>query len=223
MTTLRINSIESFSTKDGDGIRSVIFLQGCPLRCDYCHNPETWNVESGEVVTIDQLAYKVLRFADYWGENGGITISGGEPLMQAKELVEFLTFIKPFGVNVALDTSGCIINDNVRELIGMVDHVILDLKDIKDLLFLEELEKQNKRVWVRIVIVPNVNDTEQVVTEYANALKGRGIEKTELVPFHTLGFEKYEKMGIVNPLGNTKGMSVSGTVKLQRCFDSIIK
>jgi len=223
MNELRINSIESFSTKDGDGIRSVVFLQGCNLRCDYCHNPETWDMKGGEAFSVADLADKVLRFKDYWGVDGGVTISGGEPLLQAKALIGFIEFLKRHDVNVALDTSGSVINDDVRDVISLCDKIILDIKNPGELAFLDEAEKSCKRVWIRIVIVPGVNDTVEAADKYAKVLKGRNVEKVELVPFHTLGFDKYEKLGIENPLVNTKGCSVSVVKELQRRFDSICK
>jgi len=244
---LRINSIESFSTTDGDGVRSVIFLQGCHLRCGYCHNPETWDSNGGESVYIEELAEKVLRFKDYWGEGGGVTVSGGEPLLQAKELIPFLKLLKGQGVNVALDTSGAVaVSDDVREVIRLCDLVILDVKSHPDQRggnsadsvtmqrfldcarndnasydFLNECERQNKRIWIRIVIVPGINDTEEAIDEYAQILKGHKIEKVELVPFHTLGFDKYGKLGIENPLENTKACSVGRVRELQRRLDSL--
>jgi pyruvate formate lyase activating enzyme len=216
---LKINSIESFSTKDGDGIRSVVFLQGCHLRCDYCHNPETWDETGGEWISQKDLAEKILRFKDYWGSSGGVTISGGEPLLQAKELIGFLKILKEQNVNVVLDTSGTVMNDEVREVVRICDHIILDVE--YDEAFLDYAERQKKRIWMRIVIIPDVNDTEGAVDGYAKKLRGRSIEKVELVPFHTLGFEKYKKMGIVNPLEGTKPCSISRVRELQRRFDGI--
>jgi len=207
---LRINSIESFSTKDGEGVRSVVFLQGCNLRCDYCHNPETWDEQGGEEVSARDLADKVLRFKDYWGGNGGVTVSGGEPLLQAKELVGFLKILKNKGVNVALDTTGTIWNKDVREVISLCDQIILDEKCKQA--FLDEVGKQGKKVLIRIVIIPGVNDTEEAVDEYAEKFKKH---KVELVPFHTLGFDKYEKLGIANPLVGVKAMSIERVRELQ--------
>lgn len=216
MSELRINSIESFSTKDGEGIRSVIFLQGCHLACAYCHNPETWNMKGGERISIQDVAEKILRFRDYWGSEGGVTISGGEPLLQAKELIGLLKLFKEQNVNVALETSGAVWNEDVKKVVEQCDLVIFDLKNKEKSLFFEETEKMNKRIWVRIVIVPDVNDTEEAIDEYVEFLKGRKIEQVELIPFHTLGFEKYKKLGIRNPLAGTKAMSVSRVRELQR-------
>lgn len=220
-SALRVNSIESFSTKDGDGVRSVIFFQGCKIHCNYCHNPETWDTEGGEQFTPEALADKILRFREYWGSNGGVTISGGEPLLQAKELVGFLQLLKSKGVNITLDTTGSIFNDDVSEVIKLCDLIIIDIKYKKE--FLDFAVKQKKKVWMRIVIVPGENDTESAVEKYANELSKRKIEKVELVPFHTLGFDKYKKMGIKNPLEGVKGCSVKRAQELQRYFESIRK
>lgn len=219
MSELRINSIESFSTKDGEGVRSVVFLQGCHLRCDYCHNPETWNMKGGEVVPIEDLTRRLLRFKEYWGERGGVTISGGEPLLQAKELIGFIKLLKQHNVNIAVDTSGTVSNRDARKVISLCDLVLLDMKKPNELPFLDVVEREKKRTWIRIVIVPGVNDTEEAIDNYAKILKGREIEKVELIPFHTLGFDKYEKLGIKNPLSGTKGMSVSRVRELQRYFE----
>jgi len=215
MSKLRINSIESFSTKDGEGVRSVVFLQGCHLRCDYCHNPETWDRNGGEEIYIEELARKILRFKEYWGDNGGVTISGGEPLLQAKELVGFLKILKENDVNVVLNTTGTIFNDDVREVIKLCDSFIIDEKCKEE--FLDEVDKQ---ALIRIVIVPGVNDTEKAIDEYAKKFKKH---KVELVAFHTLGFDKYEKLGIKNPLVGVNGMSLGSLALLQRRFDSIRK
>jgi len=213
---LRVNSIESFSTKDGDGVRSVVFLQGCHLACDYCHNPETWDMKGGEEISAEELAEKVLRFKDYWGGTGGVTISGGEPLLQAEALSKFVDILMRNNVHIALNTSGAIINDDVRTLLMCCNLVILDYKDEKTFrAFRSEMNRLRSgrpRTIVRIVIVPGVNDTEEAMIEYARVLKG---ERVELVPFHTLGFDKYEKLGIVNPLAGTKAMSMDRLRELQ--------
>jgi len=215
---LRINSIESFSTKDGEGVRSVVFLQGCHLRCDYCHNPETWDRNGGEEISAEELAEKVLRFKDYWGENGGVTVSGGEPLLQAKELLGFLKLLKEHGVNVVLNTTGTIWNDDVREVVKLCDSFIIDEKCKKN--FLDEVERQGKKVLVRIVIIPDVNDTEEAIDKYAKTFRKH---KVELVPFHTLGFDKYEKLGIDNPLVGTKAMSIERVRELQGRLNQLLK
>ena len=213
---LRINSIESFSTKDGEGVRSVVFLQGCLLRCDYCHNPETWDVGGGEEIDVHELAAKILRFKDYWGDNGGVTVSGGEPLLQAKGLIGFLQILKENGVNTAIDTSGSLFDDDVREVIKLCDHIILDNKF--DNAFLDEVTRLGKQVLIRMVVIPGINDTEEAIDSFAETFKKH---KVELVPFHTLGFDKYEKLGIVNPLAGVKALSLDRLAQLQRRLDSI--
>jgi len=167
-------------------------------------------MNDGEEVYIEELANKVLRFREYWGDDGGVTVSGGEPLLQAKELIGFLKILKDKGVNVALDTTGTIWNKDVREVIELCDEFILDEKCKKE--FLDEVEKQGKKVLVRIVIIPNVNDTEKAIDGYAKKLKKH---KVELVPFHTLGFEKYERLGIKNPLAGVKAMDAERVRELQ--------
>lgn len=234
--TLRINSIESLSTKDGDGTRCVVFLQGCPLHCVYCHNVETQKIDDGDEISIEELAKKIMRYKPYFCEKGGVTISGGEPLVQAKSLIPFLELLKKNELNVAIDTSGAIFNSDVKKVIALSDHIILDLKFSCEEMFkkytggklettlkvLGECERQNKRIWIRIVVVPGINDNQQEMEKYLQILKGRKIEKVELLPFHTLGFEKFEKLGIENPLKNTPAMCVKKCKELQKFINSAL-
>lgn len=229
MVTLEVSSIESLSTKDGDGTRCVVFLQGCPLRCVYCHNIETWSLTGGEKISVKELTRKVLRYKPYFCEKGGVTISGGEPLVQSKPLISFMTELRKHKVNIALDTSGAIFNENVKKVIALADHILLDLKFPSDetfkkytggklantLKFLEECSRQKKRIWIRIVVVPGINDNEEMMKEYLALLKGHQIEKIGLLPFHTLGFEKFEKMGIENPLKEKSAMDIKRCKELQ--------
>jgi len=241
---LNVNSIESLSTKDGEGVRFVIFLQGCNLRCIYCHNIETLNVNNGELMDIDALYKKILRYTDYFGERGGVTLSGGEPLLQSKQLIEFAKLLKQGyisdegekkSINITLDTSGALLNNDVEELLKYTDHVLLDLKfadeqeyfdntrgHLKTVLkFLDECVRQNRRTWIRIVIIPNINDSEKSMDEYIKIIKKylEVIERVELLPFHTLGFEKYKTLGVENKLVNTKGMDLKKLDELQRYID----
>jgi len=220
---LRVNSIETLSTKDGDGIRFVVFLQGCPLACIYCHNIETWCAKGGELYEVEDLVKQVMRYKSYFGDKGGVTISGGEPMMQ--DLVPFLTRLKEEGINVAIDTSGVILDKKVIEL---VDHIILDLKfateeeykkytggRLKDVLrFLDACD--GKRLWVRIVVIPGINDSIEAMDGYLAVLQGKTIERIDLLPFHTLGFDKYQKLGKKNLLENTPAMCMKELAKLQK-------
>ncbi len=216
----RIHSFESFATLDGVGIRYAIFFQGCPLRCKVCHNPDTWNFEGGSTYTAREIFDKVARYKPYFKKGGGITASGGEPLLQAKFLIELFTLFKNAGINIAIDTSGAYMNDDVKEAVKLSDMVILDLKFPSEeeyreyakgslertLEFLDYALALKKEVWIRTVIIPGVNDTFEAIDRYVEVVKDRDISKYELLGFHTMGFYKYRELGIDNPLENTSSL-----------------
>ena len=216
-----IDSIETFGLVDGPGIRTVIFLNKCNLRCKFCHNPETW-VMKNENYTSEEIIDRVLRNKPYYKNNGGVTFSGGEPLLQYEFLLETCKKLKQENIHIAIDTAG-IGNGDYQELLQTIDLVLLDIKHITkegyiDITqtdnidkfndFVEQLNKTNVEVWIRQVIIPDVNDN----IEYMNALatyiktKIKNVTKIEFLPFHTLGNEKYEKLGIKNPYKDKKDM-----------------
>ena len=169
-----IHSFQSLGTVDGPGVRFVAFLQGCPLRCGCCHNPETWESSGGEEITAEALVQNALKYREYFGSKGGITLSGGEPLMQPLFAAEIFRLSKESGLNTCLDTSGCILNDAVKDLLQYTDRVLLDIKYTNDadyrknvgcgldcvIDFLKELGARNIPVTLRQVIIPTVNDTD---------------------------------------------------------------
>ncbi len=212
-----VHSIQSLGTLDGPGVRAVIFTTGCPLRCIYCHNPDTWKKEAGEVFSSSALAEKVLKLYPYI-KNGGVTFSGGEPCVQAKFVTEVARILKDRGLHIALDTSGAVDNEDTDKLLELVDLVLLDVKftsseayklntgaDLAGVLrFLEKLEALGKDVWIRHVVVPGINDTEEDIRALSKILEPyKCIKKTELLPFRKLCLEKYEKLGIPFPLRDT--------------------
>lgn len=207
----RVHSVQTLGTLDGPGVRFVLFMQGCPLRCAFCHNPDTWDFDGGDVMSPTQVFDKVLRCREYFGENGGITVSGGEPLAQAQFVFELFTLCKKSGIHTVLDTSGSVWNDDVKRLLDVTDMVLLDYKMTTDELyreyigcdikrvegFLDELQSRNIRTWLRQVIVTGVNDTEESVKRlYALAKVHSCVEKTELLRFRKLCTSKYEALGI---------------------------
>lgn len=214
----KINSIETMGLVDGPGVRFVVFLQGCPLRCKFCHNPETWDVNGkSNVYTPEELIKKILNYKPYFKKNGGVTFSGGEPLMQKEFLLECLKLCKKNDINTCLDTAGSILN--CEEILKYTDLVIFDIKGTNklnyknmtdfnidnSLKFLELCQKMNKKIWIRVVIVPGINDTNEYIDELVKFIKPiKNIEKIEFLPYHTLGVHKYEEMGIEYPL---KGVS----------------
>lgn len=214
-----IDSIETLGLVDGPGIRVVVFMQGCPLRCIFCHNPETWNINDNFVMSPDELVGEILKYKNYFGENGGVTFSGGEPLVQHDFLLETLKLCKKNKINTCLDTSGA--SSNYKEILKYVDLVIMDIKAIdgdeyrnitsgnisQSLSFLDECQKQNKRLWLRQVIIPNINDNEEYIYKLKNFIKSlKNIEKIELLPYHTYGVSKYKKLNIPYKLVDTKDM-----------------
>ncbi len=209
--TGRINSFQSFAALDGPGVRFAVFMQGCPLRCACCHNPETWETGGGTEYSADEIFAKVLRYREYFGENGGVTVSGGEPLMQPQFVTALFKKCRESGINTCLDTSGCIINGEISELLRFTDYCLLDIKYTDDeryrkyvgcginapLEFLALLQKNGIKTTVRQVIIKGVNDDVTDIEELKKIVcKYSCAEKTELLPFKKLCMEKYRAAGI---------------------------
>ncbi len=213
----RIHSFQSLGTVDGPGVRSVVFMQGCALRCPYCHNPDTWETAGGTETDAETLFHRIQKYKPYFGAQGGVTVSGGEPLLQAEFVTELFTLCKSDGISTALDTSGIRLDETVEKLLDVTDIILLDIKfsDTEKyekyigvklstvLRFLEYADRQKKRVIVRQVITPEVNDTAADF-ENLRAIAERYpcIEKIELLPFLKLCDEKYKTMGIRFPFGD---------------------
>ena len=215
--TGRINSIQTLGTVDGPGVRFVLFVQGCPLRCAYCHNPDTWDVHGGEEMSAEEIVQKAKRYREYFGAAGGITVSGGEPLLQADFVREIFELCKKEGIHTALDTSGCIWNERVEALLSVSDLCLLDYKMTNDAdyvqytrcekaavdRFLSELQKREIDTWLRQVIVRGINDScESVKHLYDVAAAHSCVKKVELLKFRKLCAPKYENLGIEFPFGN---------------------
>ncbi len=213
----RINSIQTLGTVDGPGVRFVLFMQGCPLRCAYCHNPDTWDFAGGYEVSAEEIFEKVKRYREYFGKDGGITVSGGEPTMQADFVHELFELCKSEGIHTALDTSGCVWNEKVEKLLEVTDLCLLDYKmcDAEDYerytrckkesvdLFLCELQKRSIDTWLRQVIVKGINDDPASVRKlYDVADSHPCVKKVELLKFRKLCAPKYENLGIEFPFGN---------------------
>lgn len=228
-----IDSFESMGLVDGPGVRFVVFMQGCPLRCAYCHNPETWADEKKIEMTAEELVKKVLKYKPYFGDDGGVTFSGGEPLRQPKFLLEALKECKKYGINTCLDTSGA--GDEYDEILDYVDLVILDVKAIdaekyKALTgqnierynrFLATCQKKKKRLWLRQVIVPGYNDTEADILRLKEYIKNiENVERVELLPYHSMAKEKYKKLGIKYRLENVLDMDKEKCKKLEKLLNN---
>lgn len=215
-----IHSLESFGLVDGPGVRFVVFLQGCSMRCKFCHNPETWH-SGGEEWTPKKLYERILRYRKYWAKNGGITVSGGEPLLQMDFVTELFKLAKADGVHTTIDTAGQPFSDDTEwmqrfsELMSVTDLVMLDLKEMDPvghkaltgfdnsniLKMAECLSGNDKAMWIRHVLVPDltddVNDLEEMY-KFISRLKT--VERVEVLPYHTLGIIKWESIGIKYPL-----------------------
>ena len=212
----RIHSFESLGAVDGPGVRFVVFMQGCSLKCKYCQNRDTWNLKGGTTYSSDEIVEKILRYKNYIMPNGGVTISGGEPLLQAKFLIELFTKLKKYNIHTCIDTSGSVVlTDEIKELIDLTDLFLLDIKCIndekainltgvsnkKELEFARYLSNINKTMWIRQVLVPGYTDDEQdliKLKEFISTLKS--VERVEVLPYHDLGKFKWEQLGEVYPL-----------------------
>lgn len=214
----KIHSFESFGTVDGPGIRFVVFFKGCPLRCQYCHNPDTWTTTGAKEMSVDEIVTNVLKYRSYYGEKGGITVSGGEPLLQIDFIIELFKRLKQRNINTCVDTSGITFdpqNDKSlaqhEELIKYTDLFLLDIKHIDSekhkeitghgnenvLAFAKFLSDRGKRIWIRHVLVTSLTDDDESLkrlNEFISTLST--VEKIEVLPYHSMGKVKYENLGL---------------------------
>ena len=210
----RVHSIQTLGTVDGPGVRFVLFLQGCPLRCGCCHNPDTWDVAGGTEYTAQAIVDKAVRFKEYFGAEGGITLSGGEPLLQPQFVREVFSLCHERGIHTCLDTSGCVLTDEVKEALAHTDRVLLDIKYTdensyvkyvgctldKPLEMLGFLNEQRIPTTLRQVIIPSLNDREENVHSLKEiATKHPCVDKVELLPFRKICQVKYDDMGLSFP------------------------
>ena len=202
----KVHSIETFGAVDGPGIRFVLFLQGCHLQCKYCHNRDTWDINGGSYKSLDELFDKIIRYKNYIFPNGGVTVTGGEPLLQAKFILELFKKLKKEGIHTCIDTSGIIaLTDDIKEVLKFTDLVLLDIKHIdnekcKELVG-KYLSDNNIPIWIRQVLIPGYTDDEQdllKLKEFISSLKT--VEKVELLPYHSIGEFKWKKLGLKYPL-----------------------
>ena len=212
----RIHSFESLGAVDGPGIRFIIFMQGCHFHCKYCQNRDTWDLKGGVEYETEDVLDKILRYKNYITPNGGVTISGGEPLLQVDFLIELFEKLKKEKIHTCIDTSGSVaLTDKVKKLIDLTDLFLLDIKCInddickdltgvsnkKELEFAKYLSDNNKKMWIRQVLIPQITDNENDLKELANYLKSlNGVEKFELLKYHDLGRFKWENLNLEYPL-----------------------
>lgn len=230
-----IHSIETMGLVDGPGIRIVIFLQGCPLRCLFCHNPDTWVKTSNIKLTSKQIVDEIRKYRSYIELGGGVTFSGGEPLYQSEFLLEALELCKKAGIHTCIDTSGTGYEEKyLDEILKKTDLVILDIKAIDesnykkitgskmDMVeqFIKKLNEHKNKVWIRQVIIPGINDTKEYILELKNLIKKiDNVEKVELLPYHTMGVEKYKKLSIKYRLENIDSMDKDRCKELEKLLE----
>lgn len=229
-----IHSFESFGTKDGPGIRFVFFLQGCPLRCLYCHNPDTWNMCKVQYEMTPEEAFNEVRKVKAFVK-GGVTISGGEPMLQPDFVTSMFKLCKDEGMHTAVDTSGFILNDKVKEVLNYTDLVLLDIKHINPdkyqiltqkpleptIKFIEYLKNLNKPIWVRYVLVPGYSDDETDLHNWAKYVSGfKNIERVDILPFHQMGMQKWKELNQEYKLAKVPPPSLEQVTKATEIFRS---
>ncbi len=236
-----IHSKESFGTVDGPGIRYVLFMQGCPMRCLYCHNPDTWEVNAGDLVTTDEILNEYRKNSSFY-TNGGITVTGGEPLLQIDFVTELFQKAKAEDIHTCIDTSGITFNpqhtEKFDELVKYTDLVMLDIKHIDSkkhnaltghgneniLAFAKYLEEKKTPLWIRHIIVEGITDSPEDLVRLGEFIGTLGnLKALDVLPYHTMGVGKYEEMGIPYPLKELKALPLSEAVKAKEYILSGIK
>lgn len=208
----KIHSFESFGTVDGPGIRYVIFLQGCHLKCKYCHNRDTWDINGGYYSSLDEILNKIENYKNYIMPNGGVTVTGGEPLLQVHFLIELFKKLKEKNIHTCIDTSGMVdITEDIKTLLNYTDLVLLDIKHIdpikckdlvgvsneRELKFAEYLSQNNIDMWIRQVLIPGYTDDENDLKKLKSFIdKLNNVKKVELLPYHNMGEYKWKKLGL---------------------------
>ncbi len=218
----QIHSIETMGLFDGPGVRTVFFFQGCPLKCSYCHNPDSQSFKGGKTYSVDDIVNFAKRYKPYYKDTGGVTFSGGEALMQGEFLLETMKALKAEGIHIALDTSGVGTSHYYDEILALTDLLILDIKHFekdpfKDLTgismkrtsaFYDAIENYKNKLWIRHVMVPGITDSYQSMDHLFDFISiwSKMIEKIEILPYHKLGIDKYSQLGIKDPLEDVKEM-----------------
>lgn len=232
----RIHSVETFGAVDGPGIRYVIFFQGCALKCKYCHNRDTWETKAGKEVTVSELITQIKKYKEYIKySKGGVTATGGEPLLQQKFLIELFTELKKLGFHTALDTSGMFqLTDDVKKVLSVTDLVLLDIKHIDDkkckdlvgfsnkleLEFAKYLSDNNIPIWIRQVLIPEITDEESDLIKLKEFIKTlKTVEKVEIHPYHNMGAFKWKELGYVYPLENVRNANEQDVARAKKILE----
>lgn len=232
----RIHSFQSMGAVDGPGLRYVVFMQGCPLRCAYCHNPDTWDTNNGTLYKVEEVVKKILRYRPYFQKNGGVTVTGGEPLLQIDFITQLFKRLKEEGIHTALDTSGigCTDMEKIKKVLTYTDLVLCDVKFLSEeeyqkhcrgsfktvCSFLELMKEQKKPFWVRHVVVPGFTDAKEHIQKLGAFLNQYpDLEKIELLPFRKLCLEKYQALGISFPFEKVPEMKSEDVKKMYQYLD----
>lgn len=233
-----VSKIETFATADGPGIRTVVFLAGCTLRCLYCHNPDMWKQDQSQAYSVEELMNKIIKMKPYFKGGGGVSFCGGEPLYQCEFLIEVLKACKKEGIHTVLDTAGVGNAQYFEEVLEYTDLILLDIKgvDAQNYLqltqkkettakqFLEVAISKRKPMWIRHVIIPNINDTKEHIKKLYDVVKDIPfVEKVELLPYHTLGNTKYEKINEAIPLEGVLALETDVLQHLQSYMDELMR
>ena len=236
--TGKIHSIQTLGTLDGPGVRFVIFTSGCNLRCGCCHNPDTWDMKGGREYTASELCKKAQRYRSYFGKDGGVTVTGGEPILQPEFVTELFSLCHGAGINTCLDTSGSILNDRVRTLLKHTDRVLLDIKYTDEeknlkyvgcsykapLEFLSYLEKEGIKTTVRQVVIPTLNDDRDNLERLGEIIrKYKCIDSVELLPFKKICRVKYEEMGIPFAFDSYQTPSIDAVKKNEEYLNGVLR
>lgn len=228
----KVHSTESFGTVDGPGIRFVLFLQGCHLKCKYCHNRDTWDINGGEYKSLDDIFDKIINYKNYIYPNGGVTVTGGEPLLQVKFLIELFEKLKKENIHTCIDTSGMVsLTDDIKHLLSLTDLVLLDIKHIntekskelvgfnneKELAFAEYLSNNNIHMWIRQVLIPGYTDDEEDLLKLKDFISNlKTVDKVEVLPYHDMGKYKWKKLEVNYELENVRPANDEDIIKAKK-------
>ena len=231
----KVHSIESFSTVDGPGIRFVLFLQGCHLKCKYCHNRDTWDINGGDYKSLNDIFDRIMSYKNYIYPNGGVTITGGEPLLQVKFLIELFKKLKTENIHTCIDTSGMVtLTDDIKNLLSFTDLVLLDIKHInthkcknlvgcnndKELSFAKYLSDNNIHMWIRQVLIPEITDNENDLIELKNFISTlKTVDKIEILPYHDMGKYKWKELNCSYELESIRPANQDDIDRVQRILN----
>ena len=231
----KIHSIDTFGTVDGPGVRFIVFMQGCHLQCKYCHNRDTWDINSGEYISLDDLLKNIEKYKPYITPNGGVTVSGGEPLLQPHFLISLFKELKKRKIHTAIDTSGMVeLTDTIKEVLSLTDLVLLDIKHIdsrkckdlvgfentRELKFARYLSDNNIPIWIRQVLVPGYTDDENDLLKLKDFIKSlKTVERVEVLPYHNLGEYKWKELNLEYALKDVRQANIDDVNRAKKILE----